>query len=297
MADAAEAMAAEVFDTPADEATPEAGAKEASSEAKGTNEVATDAAKPADEAPTPWWERAVPGKWKDEDSAIKGYAESSKEARRLADEFKAASEKAADLEGKWKGIESLIGAPVDAEGKPAPYDIKLPEGASVDPVLKGMAENFMREHNLSGDFAQKAFEGIFVNYESAIEHGLRELEKDTWVKALGDGDEAAATARAKDGFAWAARFFASDPDKLETLRECGNRGAAVNVLAWLKDEITRVGPGRSMGTDDAIAFATSSDREKAISDPRYNKDQAYTDSVNLKLNAAFPGGGPKEQDS
>lgn len=205
-------------------------------------EAAADAAKPdpASDYEQPWLKDVFGGKYRKVADLEKGYSESSKQAR----EFKKAAEEAAQ---RWQAVEGLIGAPVDEKGEPLPYDLKLPEGVEIDPELMRQAEGLLRKHNLSGKFAQDAFESFILPWQAGLEMGMREIAKENVVKTLGGGDEAVAKQTATRALQWAAGLLGDDAEALDRLRGCTASDDALITLASLHAAMNGVSMGASTG--------------------------------------------------
>lgn len=221
-------------------------------EAAAPESAAAAAETKADDAIAPWWERAVPGKWKSEEEALKGYSESSKEARRLSDEAKSAAEKAKTLEEQYGAVAPLFGAPVDADGNPLAYDLKVPEGVELDPVLREGAEDFFRKNNFSLSMAQQALDDVLLPMEAGRELGAREYERLRVVQELGGGDVAVAKKLAEEAFNWAGSQFVDNPNAVEDLQELCAIAAGVNTLHRLREINAGIAPGKSAGAGAAL---------------------------------------------
>jgi hypothetical protein len=282
----AAAVAVEVFqgDAPAD-TTPDAGSTPAPAVSEGkptdTKEPPTPEAKPEGDPP-PWWERVAKGKWKNEDEALKGYAESSKEARAKAKEAEDATKKAAELETQWNGVATWFGAPKDEAGQDLPYDIKLPEGAELDPAARDGWEKYLRTQNVSNAKAQEVFDSVILPLEAGRELGRREYERERVVEALGGGDKAVAEAAAIEAFGWAAGVLGDNEAAIEDLRECGAIGAATNTLARLRAAMTGVTMGRSSGGGTGVLDKAG--YEAILKEPNSMNDPAKAAKVSEYLN-------------
>lgn len=248
-----------------------------------------DGQAPADGQPPadlPWWERAVPGKWKTEEDALKGYAESSREARRLADEAKAASEKIADFEKLTQGV---IGAPVDEDGKPTDYQFKLPEGAEFQPELLGKLTEFARARNLSQDVMQSAINDIVLPWQIGLEMGMREHEKAASQAYFGTGEDDRAFGKALGGLRdWAASMLQDlGAEALDDLDMAGNSAAAIKTLDRLRQRISgaTIGRGQHVAGGGLIGKA---EYDSITSAPGWQNDQASVAKVVAYLNATAP---------
>lgn len=183
------------------------------------------------------------GKYKTFADIEKGYSESSKQAR----EFQTAAEKA---EERWKAIEPIIGAPVDAEGKPAPYDFKVPEEVTIMPELMDAFQADLREMNLGPAVGQKVLDR-YIAVEAGMETARREVERDFVVQTLGAGDEAVAKAAVNETLTWVRSTLGDAPEIEEMLT--GNGGAAsygktLTILAQLRARMNGASMGASSGT-------------------------------------------------
>jgi hypothetical protein len=234
----------------------------------------------------PWWQTVGEGKYKSEEEAVKGFSEFGKTVREKAAEAKAAAEKAASLEEWKKGVEPMFGAPVGEDGKPAPYELKLPDGVELDPTIRKGWEDFLREKNLSPAVAQEAFDRVILPIETGRELGQREYERARTIEALGGGDEAVASAAATAAFAWAAQALGDDEAAIEDLRECGGVGAAINTIARLAAKATNI----PMGTGSASgAPATQAEIDAILADPRGMADPANAAKVEAFYKNQYPG--------
>lgn len=291
----APAEAAPLFEQGAPtEAAPD---KEAAPAAKDDAKPDKEAAPKADEAPAPWWERVAKGKWKSEDEALKGYAESSKEARAKAKEAEEAAAKAAAFEERWNGVATLIGAPVDKEGKEAPYAFTLPEGASVMPEAMAAFEAHLRAKNLSQAYGQELLESVAIPYAAGLELGFREAEQAVVIEELGAGNKEVAAALAAEAWQWATAQVPKDhPERdkvINAIREASGTSSGVLALHYLRGVLAGVSPGQggnSMGGGqiDEAAY------KKIIGDSGWYNDKDKAAQVEEYLNRVSPGGGPKE---
>lgn len=275
-----EAATAEIFDDGGgeDAATETTATATATDGTQATEGAAAPEAK-ADEASPSWWDRVAKGKWKTEEDAIKGYSESSREAR---DQKKRAD----DAEARWKAHEGLVGAPVDAEGKPAPYDFKTPEGVEMMPELLEAAQATFREMNMAPPAAQKIMD-LHLAVEAGIEEGRRMVERDFVVQHLGAGDEAVAKAQINEALAWARATLGEDAEELLT----GNGGVSSYGKALVVlQKLHAIAKGASMGAGSGTGRFGESEYQalvaKAVSGPLSREETAMlTDYLNRRAPA------------
>lgn len=274
--------------------------------AKGTEAApaAKDDAKPDKEAPAkgadeaPWWSKVGGGKYKNEVDALKGYDEFGKTARDNAAEAKTAREAAAAAETRWKGVEALIGAPTDKDGKPAPYAFTLPEGASVMPEAMAALEGFLHSNNLSQAHGQRLLEEVALPYAAGLELGFREAEQAVVVEELGAGNKEVAAALAAEAWQWATSQVPKDhPERekvINAIREASGTSSGVLALHYLRGVLAGVSPGqggKGMGAGGQIDEAAY---KKIIGDSGWYNDKDKAAQVEEYLNRTSPGGGPKE---
>lgn len=272
-------QAAELFDDSGSETTettapeaaaaPEASAPEASAKAADPDGYEHEALK-----------SLFKGKYKTFADIEKGYSESSKQAR----EFKTAAEKA---EERWKAIEPIIGAPVDAEGKPAPYDFKLPEEVTIVPELMEAFQNDLREMNLGPAVGQKVLDR-YIAVEAGMETARRELERDFVVQQLGGGEESVAKAAVGETLAWVRSVLGDSPeieDLLTTPGATSSYGKPLALLHHLRAAMTGAKLGASSGTG-AFGKADYDALMQKAATRGLNHDEAA--KVAAYLNSAFP---------
>jgi len=229
-------------------------------------------------ADLPWWEKAVPGKWKTEDDALKGYRESSREAREKADEAKALAEKATGLEARIGG---LLGAPKGEDGKAVPYTFELPEGVTLDadhPLL-GKLNEIGQTLDLAPSVLQPLV-AAYLEHEAGTEHGRRENEAARLTKALGDDEKVAA--EVKETFAWASGLLGEDA--IDDLREAGSLAATILTLSRLRKAMTETGIGRGTAPD---AGAGKAALESWLATPDHQRP-AMPEAAAAYLNARNP---------
>lgn len=220
------------------------------------------------------------GKYKTFADIEKGYSESSKQAR----EFKTAAEKA---EERWKAVEPIIGAPVDAEGKPAPYDFKLPEEVTIIPELMEAFQADLREMNLGPAVGQKVLDR-YIAVEAGMEEGRRTVEKDFVVQQLGAGDEKVAAAAVNETLAWVRSVLGDAPEIEDLLTSPGatsSYGKPLALLHQLRAAMTGAKLGASSGTSNFGKADYDALMQKAAKSGLSGEEAA---KVAAYLNSAFP---------
>lgn len=223
-----------------------------------------------------WLKTFAGGKYRTIEAASKGYDEFGKLVQTKAAALKELEAKVGDYEAKVKGTEGILGAPVDSEGKPAPYEFKMPEGVEMDSTLKTAFEEFCRGANLSNAVAQKALEDVVIPWEAGSEVGRREAEKAIVVEALG-GDEQIAAKVVADTFEWASSLFGGDKDKIERLQNgLGKYGEAILALADLREALTGVSVGRGTG---GVGGLDEAGYQEMLRDPNWMYNEAKTARV------------------
>ena len=233
-----------------------------------------------------WLKDFAGGKYRTKADAIKGYDEFGKLVQSKSAAAKELEAKATQLEERWKTAEQILGAPLDDEGNPKPYDLKLPEGGTFDESLRGAFEGFCRKNNLSNAVAQQALEEIVIPWEAGGEVGRREAEKAMVVEALGGGDEAVAGKVVGDLFEWASGYLGGDKEKISRLENgIGKYGDAIMALADLREAMTGVSVGRGTG---GVSGLDQSGYEAIIASPNWQNDYAKMEQVVRYLNAKHP---------
>lgn len=233
-----------------------------------------------------WLKDFAGGKYRTKADAIKGYDEFGKLVQSKSAAAKEFEAKAAALEERWKTAEQILGAPVDEQGNPKPYELKLPEGGNFDESLKGAFEDFCRKNNLSNAVAQQALEEIVIPWEVGGEVGRREAEKKMVVDSLGGGDEAVAGKIVGDLFEWASGYLGGDKEKIARLENgIGKYGEAILALADLREALTGVSVGRGTG---GTAGLDQAGYEAIIASPGWQNDEAKMQQVVRYLNAKHP---------
>ena len=233
-----------------------------------------------------WLKEFAGGKYQTVEAAFKGYNDFGDLVKKKSSMIEELEAKTADLEGRWKTAEGILGAPVNDKGEPAPYDLKLPEGGEFDPTLKGAFEEFCRAHNLSNAVAQKALDDVVIPWEAGTEAGRREVEKSIVVNALGGGDEAVAAKAVAETFDWASGLLGGDKEKIDRLQNgLGKYGDAILALADLREALTGVTIGKSSG---GAAGLDSDGYQAIISSPGWQYDQAKMARVVEYLNRSNP---------
>lgn len=220
------------------------------------------------------------GKYKTFADIEKGYSESSKQAR----EFKTAAEKA---EERWKMAEGVIGAPVDEEGKPAPYDFKLPEEVTIVPELMEAFQKDLRDMNLAPSVGQKVLDR-YVAVEAGMESARRDMERDFVVQQIGGGDEAVAAAAVGETLAWVRQVLGDSPEIEDLLTSNGatsSYGKPLALLHHLRAAMTGAKLGASSGTG-AFGKADYDALMQKAATRGLNHDEAA--KIAAYLNSAYP---------
>ena len=232
-------------------------------------------------APLPWYERAVPGRWKNEDEAIKGVTASTTEGKRLAAELAAAQE-------RIKPWEAMHGAPKDAEGKPAPYEFALPEGTDLDADFKTEFEAFCHERDWSKSEAETALKR-FLPWFLGEEVGKRETSAETMAAIFGAEPEKQEAGRAQLE-QWAGRLgLGRDEQAVADWIECGRNPAALRTIARLHAG----GSGGTIGRSDGSGSGTydlssDSSRQAIMASERFKTDRMYREGYYAALGQAHP---------
>ena len=225
---------------------------------------------------TEWLKVFAGGKYATLEAANKGYDDFGRLIQERSAALKELESKVGDYEAKVKGTEGILGAPVDSEGKPVPYEFKMPDGVEMDPTLKTAFEEFCRGANLSNAVAQKALEDVVIPWEAGSEVGRREAEKAIVVEALG-GDEQVAAKVVADTFEWASSLFGGDKDKIERLQNgLGKYGEAILALADLREALTGVSVGRGTG---GVGGLDEAGYQEMLRDPNWMYNEAKTARV------------------
>ncbi len=210
------------------------------------------------------------GKYKTLKALIEGTEQFGSLVNTHSEEAKTAAAKAAELEAKWKGVESIVGAPVDAEGNPAPYEFGWSEEATVDPELSGAFEGWLRKHNLSQGVAQEAAQ-LLETYAAALALGNQEAELAGVVEDYGGKPEEAKAKLAELQQFWTEKL-GDTPAEVDALHEVASTRSGIRFLETLRSRITLIQNGRAAGGSGPESaeqiLAEAAGKPDFFSDPR-----------------------------
>ncbi len=231
----------------------------------------------------------------DDNQQEKVSAEEAQEIARKAEEDKEKSKEDGEA-GKDKKAEDDADKSKDKDKKADDEGEKKVDEAEFNKRLEAYTEEFTKNGKLSDDSIAKAAKEFNVS-EEMVRTYVKGLGNNVQVQAQPFFDKFGGSENYGKFVNWAANNLdASEIELYDTLVNSNEPAKALTYLDTLKAKyeaagntsprnlLKEGGQGRESGSE-AAGFASTEEMVKAMSDPRYNTDVAYTKQVNIKVGA------------